>query len=38
LVIAVIVVLAVVLLGTNLARIIEFQVDYFRRIEELSHG
>jgi type II secretory pathway component PulF len=38
LMIALLVVVVAVLFATNVARIFEFQSDYFRRIEELSHG
>ncbi|MFL5344595.1 MAG: type II secretion system F family protein [Hyalangium sp.] len=38
LMIAIIVVAVACLMATNIARIFEFQADYFRRIEQLSHG
>lgn len=38
LMVALIVVVVAVLFATNIARIFEFQSDYFHRIEELSHG
>jgi type II secretory pathway component PulF len=38
LMVALIVVVVAYLMATNIARIFEFQSDYFRRIEQLSHG